>query len=265
MPIYLFRINVQTVDRYGWVQPNRTTLDGNEMVTEESELAATRSTWLPSLFAGVENIALHDGNYIRAYGAKATYLMNTYVTGSVNDVLIPIPDLGFVGPNNDLGSNWTFQNGSFTVDYGNQARGTVTGGNTIGGGNSATYLGISALNPSMSAYIKLNPVEPTSIVGLIARSQDATDINNCYFMAMSSAEAVVIAKVVGGVITVLASVFTTLNAGMLEFTVSGTTLTGYLNGAQVLMVTDSTYTGPGSIGILDIGGGGLISQFTLTY
>ena len=66
-PIYLFKVNLQTFDRYDWEQPNRITLDGNEVIDEESELAATRSTWLPSLFSGVENIALHDGNYIRAY------------------------------------------------------------------------------------------------------------------------------------------------------------------------------------------------------
>ena len=44
-----------------------------------------------------------------------------------------------------------------------------------------------------------------------------------------------------------------------------TTLTAYLNGMQVLMITDSTFTGPGGVGIIDIGGGGLISNFMLTY
>jgi hypothetical protein len=256
-PIYLFKINLQSVDRYGWLQPNRTTLDGNEVVSEESETAATRSTWLTSLFSGVENIAHHDGDYIRAYGAKAEYLLKTYVTGSPYDVLIHVPDLGFVGPNSDLGSNWLIQEGSFTVDAGNQARGVVVGP------NAATYVGISAQNPNVSAYVKLQGSPST--VGLIARNQDANDVSNCYTLELSSTGFVKISKIVAGVVTSLASSVTTLKAGMLEFSINGTTLNGYFNGVLVVTVVDSTFTGPGGVGIIDLNGGGLISQFMLTY
>jgi len=86
-PIYTFRVNLETLRRYDWLQPNRTTLDGNETVSEEDALKATRSTWLTNMFPGVSNIAEHDGVEFTAYGMQAVYLKNTYVKGQPDDLL----------------------------------------------------------------------------------------------------------------------------------------------------------------------------------
>jgi hypothetical protein len=86
----VFQINLQTLQYWDWYLPNRTTLDGNEVTTEEQNLtlAKVRSTWLPSLFNGVENIAHHDSEQFIAYGVKAVYLRNTFVVaGDPNSVL----------------------------------------------------------------------------------------------------------------------------------------------------------------------------------
>jgi hypothetical protein len=42
----------------------------------------TRSTWLASLFPGVEFIAEKEGYVFTAYGQKAQYLKDTYTTGT---------------------------------------------------------------------------------------------------------------------------------------------------------------------------------------
>lgn len=86
-PVYTFRVNLQTLQRYSWSLPNRTQLAGNETVTEADNLKNTRSTWLCSLFPGVEFIARKEGYEFTAYGMKAQYLKDLYVTGSPDDVL----------------------------------------------------------------------------------------------------------------------------------------------------------------------------------
>lgn len=86
-PIYTFRVNLPTLHRYDWSHPNRTTLDGNETVTEEDALPATRSTWLANLAPGCNFIAEGDGFTFTAYGLQAVYLKNLYVKGQPDDVL----------------------------------------------------------------------------------------------------------------------------------------------------------------------------------
>lgn len=86
-PVYTFRINLQTLQRYSWSLPNRTTLDGNETVSEADNQKAARSTWLCNLAPGCNFIVNeHDGTFT-AYGQQAHYLKTLYVTGSSEDVL----------------------------------------------------------------------------------------------------------------------------------------------------------------------------------
>ncbi len=86
-PVYVFQVNLETLQRYSWSLPNRTTLSGNETTSEADQMKNTRSTWLTSMFPGVEHVAHADGYQFTAYGMKAVYYKNLYVTGSPDDLL----------------------------------------------------------------------------------------------------------------------------------------------------------------------------------
>lgn len=85
-PIITFQINLQTLNRMGFLHPYNTQLIGNQTVTEASDQINRRSTWLPGLLGG-ENVVLKNGNQFTVKGLKALYLKNLYVTGSVDDLL----------------------------------------------------------------------------------------------------------------------------------------------------------------------------------
>jgi hypothetical protein len=70
-----------------------TQLDGNQTVTEAAALNTTRSSWLCSLFPGQEMIAEKNGFQFTAYGKKAIYYKNTYITGGVGQTS-PAPGVG---------------------------------------------------------------------------------------------------------------------------------------------------------------------------
>jgi hypothetical protein len=86
-PVYTFSVNLKVLQQYSWSLPYRTTLSGNETVTESSNMNKTFSTWLCSLFPGVEHIAQKDGYQFTAYGKKAQYLKDLYVKGQPDDLL----------------------------------------------------------------------------------------------------------------------------------------------------------------------------------
>lgn len=114
-PVITFQVNLETVGTPGWLQPNRTTTDGNETVSEASNMKNTRTIWIPGLMLsnyegvggvhvdatgnigggpgeqfggnGINQGYLHHGQQFTVKGLMAVYLKKTYVTGSVNDVL----------------------------------------------------------------------------------------------------------------------------------------------------------------------------------
>jgi len=86
-PVYTFRVNLETLRRYDWVQPVATQLVGNETVIEADNLKYTRSSWLCSMFPGYEFIDDKQGVTFTAYGKKAQYLKDTYVKGLPDDIL----------------------------------------------------------------------------------------------------------------------------------------------------------------------------------
>lgn len=86
-PAITFQVNLETVDKLSNSLPNSIILNGNETVTEADQMKNTRSTWLTSMFSGVEMVAHADGYQFTAYGKKALYYRDLYVTGSVNDIL----------------------------------------------------------------------------------------------------------------------------------------------------------------------------------
>lgn len=90
-PVYTFRVNLETLNRYSWSQPYyNTQIVGNETEPEGDNFKYTRSAWLASLLPGYEFIADKEGVTFTAYGEKATYLKKTYVSvpPSPNDTLI---------------------------------------------------------------------------------------------------------------------------------------------------------------------------------
>lgn len=91
-PVYTFEVNLETLQRYDSVQPVATQLQGNETVVEADNLKYTRSTWLASKFPGFEFIAKKHGVQFTAYGVKAQYLKDTYVTGLPDAILKLVED-----------------------------------------------------------------------------------------------------------------------------------------------------------------------------
>lgn len=103
MTAITFRVNLETVGTPGFLQPNRTTLDGNETVTEASCLKNTRTLYIPGLlnsnYAGVGPNATFDpalatgylnhGETFTVTGMQAVYLKKTYVStpAAITDVL----------------------------------------------------------------------------------------------------------------------------------------------------------------------------------
>lgn len=91
-PSITFQVNLETVNRQGFLQPSRTEVTGNETVTEADNFRNTRTIYLPTLVgANIEGIGpngyLKHGDTFTVKGKKALYLKNLYVTGSIDDVL----------------------------------------------------------------------------------------------------------------------------------------------------------------------------------
>lgn len=86
MTTITFQVNLETVGYpTGTLQPSRTTLDGNETVTEADNMKNTRSIWLPGLkknnYEGIGPTGfLKHGSQFTVSGKQAIYLKNTYVS-----------------------------------------------------------------------------------------------------------------------------------------------------------------------------------------
>lgn len=92
MKTIVFRVNLETQNRQGWVQPNRIATDGNETVSEADNMKYGRTIYLPgSLNGNIQGIGpknfFHHGDEFTAKGSDAMYLKKTYATGSPDDVL----------------------------------------------------------------------------------------------------------------------------------------------------------------------------------
>lgn len=92
MKTITFKVNLETVDRQGFLQPNRTTLEGNESVSEADNMRNTRSIYIPNLLnnniqgVGPKGFLRHGQTFV-ATGSHAMYLKKTYVQGKPEDVL----------------------------------------------------------------------------------------------------------------------------------------------------------------------------------
>lgn len=96
-PTITFRVNLETVNRQGFLQPNRTTLDGNETVSEADNQKNARSIYLPGLLLqNTMGIApsglLRHGDEFTATGMQAVYLKREYAQGNPDDVLVVVSE-----------------------------------------------------------------------------------------------------------------------------------------------------------------------------
>ena len=136
--------------------------------------------------------------------------------------------------------------------------GTLTGQSS--GVKLATVNGISETTENVRATI--TPSNGQS-AGLVTRYAGA---GNMYFAKIVSRKGTYkayIYRIVNGVQKQLAvqTYSGSVTGAVLEFAVSGTSLTLTLNSTTVATVTDSTVTGAGSVGILS-SGGATISSFS---
>jgi|LakMenEpi03Aug12_release.lakeMendotaPanAssembly.Ray.scaffolds.fasta_scaffold205179_4 hypothetical protein len=98
-PTIVFSINLSNKENS--LLPYNLNLVGNETVTETNSQVNARTTWLPTLGAGVTgysntgvggNIAGKNNNTFTAYGLNALYLKRTYASGTANDVLTVVSE-----------------------------------------------------------------------------------------------------------------------------------------------------------------------------
>lgn len=95
-PVIVFQVNLPTVDGIDSAAPNRMTVSGNESTSEAENQVSSRTIYLPGLIGNIEGIGpsgfLKHGDTFTVKGQKATYLKNTYVLGSANDVLVIVSE-----------------------------------------------------------------------------------------------------------------------------------------------------------------------------
>ena len=157
--------------------------------------------------------------------------------------------------NGQLNRYWSIQSG----DYVDNA-GTLTGQSS--GVNLATVNGVSETTETVSATITLTTGQ---YAGLVTRYA-GPGVQSMYFgeiVAGSGSYTAYIYSIVNGVWTQLASqtYSGSVTGAVLEFAVSGPSLTLKLNSITKATATDSTLTSAGSVGILS-SGGATISGFS---
>jgi hypothetical protein len=182
-------------------------------------------------------------------GAVVTGFQDAAAT--ITNVAVPPPTFtetfGSPSQGNQLSNSWTEQAGNFTV-----ASNSATG-NAASAVNLAVVNGMSYANQALQTTISFSSVNQAA--GLVARYSGAGDTNMYYGMAQNlggGAIQVYIWKIVNGSWTQLASKKVTSFAGVLSFSVIGSTLTLSTDGTQQLQVTDSSITGPGLAGIKSV-------------
>lgn len=115
-------------------------------------------------------------------------------------------------------------------------------------GEAVTVTGnASWTNYTLQAKLKMYDALSFNASGIIGRY---VDDNNYYLFRLITAGSAQLYKKSGGTFTLLQEVPLTVNtntAYTLKLVMSGSTLTGYVNGAQLVSVTDSTFTS-GKIG-----------------
>jgi hypothetical protein len=201
---------------------------------------------------GAPVIAAHDTSITAAglvgmRGRAVAYGNFAAATLTAQTTTLPVQDSFNKPDNSELDRVWTEQAGAFTIR--NQAAAPLAGGVGL-----ATVNAPPAADVTVQATISLDPVAAAT-AGLVARYNGTGDgLGSMYLGRIVFAGGGYVAeidRVRGGVITPRASValagFT--GTGTLRFVVSVSSLKLYLNGNQLLSVTDTSITGPGLVGM----------------
>lgn len=141
---------------------------------------------------------------------------------------------------------WTNVNGTWSV----VTDGTKVYKQTSTSGEALTYAGNSTwTNYTVESRVKLYTTASNAGSGIIGRY---TDSNNYYLLRLHSGlNKVQLYKKVGGTFSLLNEVVMTINTNQwytLRLVLSGSSLTGYVDGVQKVSATDSSLTG-GCIGV----------------
>ena len=138
-----------------------------------------------------------------------------------------------------LGANWVQQFGDIAV-WNDQAA-------DMGVGTSvATLQGVDEADEIVSGQVNV-PTGQT--IGLVARYTGSGN-GDYYFGTLSGSGAAEIGLSIDGTVTELASAIAPASSGSLRFEVVGNQLQLFLNDALMASATDSTLSGPGSVGLI---------------
>lgn len=173
-------------------------------------------------------------------------VLNATPTPTPTPANTPTPTPFFLDDFEDGNSaGWTVVNGSWSV----VDDGTKVYKQSGTSGEALTYAGNTAwTNYSIQAKVKPYNVGTQTASGILARY---TDSSNYYMFRLCETNRVQLYKKVGGTFTLLQETSMTVNANTwytLKLSVNGSAVTGYVDGAQKVSVTD-TSLGNGCIGL----------------
>ncbi|HEY0826809.1 MAG TPA: BNR-4 repeat-containing protein [Bacilli bacterium] len=161
---------------------------------------------------------------------------------------LPTPPLGYLlfdDFEDGDACGWTAVNGTWGVvtDVSKLYKQTATGGEGL------TYAGIGTWTDyTAQADLKLYDNVTNAASGILARY---TDSNNYYMLRLHNSGKVQLYKKVAGTFTLLTEATQTVSSGStytLKLVLSGSTLTGYVNGTQKVSASDSSLAS-GKIGV----------------
>ncbi|MBX3411490.1 MAG: hypothetical protein KF708_02140 [Pirellulales bacterium] len=197
-------------------------------------------------------IAESDQQLLRTSGSDRTRILGLNPANTNNVAVAPFPYFdNFNRPDNmSLGGPWIEQEGDLRIV--NQKVQIGVNSESI-----ATLNGLSESDVSVALDYDLSFGVFGQSVGVVARYTGLGDQN--LYMArvirqQNNTYTADIWRNINGNYAPLASLPTSVSAGRLQLDVVGDRLTLYINGAQLVSVTDTTITGPGTVGIRQTGG-----------
>ena len=213
-----------------------------------------------NLIANAVDTTLTSGSVGMAATAGSALTQFSAVAITQTAVTLPFTDTfnTVTTPQNQLDTNWVTQSGNFSVN--------ATAGNAAATGkpNLATLYGLSVANVQVQADFSVGLNENA---GLVSRYAGPGVANFYAALIVNTTTGIYVNtyKNVNGTYLLLgsqlvASAESNVNA-TLELLTVGSTVTAIYNGNTLYSVVDTTFTGPGSVGVLS-GGGGVVSDFS---
>lgn len=193
-----------------------------------------------------------DFQLLRTSGSNRVRVLGLNPANTNNVAVSPFPYFdNFNRPNsNTLGGPWISQEGRLRI----VSQSVQIGENTT---SISTLNGLSESDVSVSIDYNLSFGVFGQSVGVLARYTGLGDQNTYMARVIRQQNNTYTADIwlnLAGVYTPLASLATTASSGRLQLDVVGNRLTLYINGVQIVALTDNNITGPGTVGIRQTGG-----------